>query len=66
MPKPYWEIISVCWVAFWIYWSLSTRRRPAPKRQVSLTFTVLNTALLYVGFVLVLLGRADLGPLAFA
>jgi protein-S-isoprenylcysteine O-methyltransferase Ste14 len=63
MPAPYWEIISVCWAVFWIYWSLATPRRRASKRKVTHTFTVLNTGLLYLGFVLVLLGRALPGPL---
>jgi protein-S-isoprenylcysteine O-methyltransferase Ste14 len=64
MPSPYWQIISGCWVAFWVYWSLSAGTINAPKRQVPLSFTILNTALLYVGFVLVLIGRANFGPLA--
>jgi len=40
---------------------LDVRLRGArpPKRTVSWTFTILNTLLLYVGFVLVLLGRVD-------
>lgn len=66
MTGPYWEIISGCWVAFWVYWTISARRTHAPKRQVPLVFTVLNTGLLYLGFVLVLVGgRFDVGPLAW-
>jgi protein-S-isoprenylcysteine O-methyltransferase Ste14 len=64
MAGPYWEIISWCWVVFWVYWSFSVFRRRAPKRKVSITFTVLNTALLYAGFVLVLLGRRSIWPFA--
>jgi protein-S-isoprenylcysteine O-methyltransferase Ste14 len=58
MPAPYWVIISVCWAIFWIYWSLATRRRFPLKRKVARSFTVLNTGLLYLGFVLILLGRS--------
>ena len=58
MPTPYWEIISVCWVVFWIYWSFGTLRRRTAKRKVALTFTVLNTSLLYLGFLLIWLGRS--------
>jgi protein-S-isoprenylcysteine O-methyltransferase Ste14 len=64
MAGPYWEIISGCWVMFWVYWTISARRFRAPRREVSLTFTVLNTVLLYSGFVLVLASRVDVGPLA--
>ena len=58
MPSPYWEIISVCWVVFWVYWSFGVPRRRPSKRKVARTFTVLNTGLLYLGFLLVLLGRS--------
>ena len=58
MPAPFWEIISVCWAGFWIYWSFATPRRQHTKRKVARTFTALNTALLYLGFVLILLGRS--------
>jgi protein-S-isoprenylcysteine O-methyltransferase Ste14 len=58
MPAPYWEIISVCWVIFWVYWSFGPPRRRSSKRKVARTFTVLNTGLLYLGFILVLLGRS--------
>jgi protein-S-isoprenylcysteine O-methyltransferase Ste14 len=61
MPRPYWQIISVCWVAFLVYWSVSTRFRHSPRRQAPIAFTVLNTLLLDAGFVLVLVGRFDLG-----
>jgi protein-S-isoprenylcysteine O-methyltransferase Ste14 len=64
MPRPYWEIVSACWVAFWAYWTLSARGLRPPRRRVSLTFTILNTALLYAGFVLVLVGRLDVRPLS--
>ena len=64
MAGPYWEIISGCWVVFWIYWTVSAFRIHTPIRKASLTFTLLNTALLYAGFVLVLVRRIDLGPLA--
>lgn len=64
MPKPYWEIISGCWVVFWVYWSLNPRWLHASKLQASLIFTIINTALFYIGFALVLLGRVVIGPLA--
>ena len=64
MTGPYWTIVSCSWVVFWIYWSVSTRRIHAPRRRASLAFTILNTALLYAGFVLVLVGRQVAGPLA--
>lgn len=63
MPSPYWEIISACWLVFWIYWSFGTFRRRSSKRKVGRSFTVLNTGLLYLGFVLVLLGRSIAGSL---
>jgi protein-S-isoprenylcysteine O-methyltransferase Ste14 len=63
MPAPYWEIISVCWVVFWVYWSLAAPRRHPSKHKVARTFTVLNTGLLYLGFLLVLLGRGVPGLL---
>jgi protein-S-isoprenylcysteine O-methyltransferase Ste14 len=65
MPGLYWEIISGCWVVFWVYWTVSARRMRPPKRQAPLTFTVSNTLLLYAGFVLVLVGRFDVGALSF-
>ena len=58
MPAPYWGITSTCWVVFWVYWSFGVPQRRPAKRQVALTFTVLNTGLLYLGFILVLLGRS--------
>src|SRR5512137_3030371 len=64
MPGPYWEIISWCWIVFWVYWTVSALRIHAPRRKASLAFTILNTVLLYVGFVLVLVGRFNIGPLA--
>jgi protein-S-isoprenylcysteine O-methyltransferase Ste14 len=64
MAGPYWEIISGCWVVFWVYWTVSALRVHAPIRKASLTFTLLNTGLLYAGFVLALVGRIDIGPLA--
>jgi predicted permease len=63
MPSPYWVIISVCWAVFWIYWSFATPRRHPSKRKVARTFTVLNTGLLYLGFLSVLLGRSIPGSL---
>ena len=45
-------------MVFWVYWSFGTPRRRPSKRKVARTFTVLNTGLLYLGFVLVLLGRS--------
>lgn len=57
MPTPYWTISSICWVVFWIYWSFGVHRRRPWKRKVARSFTVLNTGLLYLGFLLVWLGR---------
>ena len=64
MAGPYWTIISCCWVVFWVFWTVSGLRIHAPRRKASLAFTILNTALLYAGFVLVLVGRQINGPLA--
>jgi protein-S-isoprenylcysteine O-methyltransferase Ste14 len=64
MSGPYWAIIAWCWVVFWVYWTVSGLRIRAPRRKASLAFTILNTALLYAGFVLVLVGRFAIGPLA--
>jgi protein-S-isoprenylcysteine O-methyltransferase Ste14 len=58
MPVPYWEIICVCWAVFWIYWTIRELRWRRSKRKVALTFTVLNSGLLYLGFIMVLLGRS--------
>jgi protein-S-isoprenylcysteine O-methyltransferase Ste14 len=58
MPDPYWKIISVSWIIFWIYWTFRAIRRHRPKRKVARTFTILNNVLLYLGFLLVLLGRS--------
>jgi protein-S-isoprenylcysteine O-methyltransferase Ste14 len=63
MPAPYWTIISVSWAVFWIYWSFATPRRLPTKRKAARAFTVLNTGLLYLGFLLVLLGRSVPGSL---
>jgi len=57
MPAPYWAITSVCWVVFWVYWSFGAQRRHPSKLKVTRTFTVFNTALLYLSFVLIWLGR---------
>ena len=64
MPGPYWEIISASWVVFWVYWTVSSHRTRASKCQVSPAFTILNTLLLYAGFVLVLATQLDVGVLA--
>ena len=63
MPTPYWVIISVCWMIFWTYWTFRGLRRRPSKRKATRTFTVLNTGLLYLGFILVLLGRSVPGSL---
>ena len=63
MPAPYWAIISLCWVLFWMYWSFGAPRKQPSRRTVARTFTVLNTGLLYLGFILILLGRSLPGPL---
>jgi protein-S-isoprenylcysteine O-methyltransferase Ste14 len=65
MPAPYWAIISICWAVFWIYWSFATPRRHSSKRKVARTFTLLNTGLLYLGFLLILLGRSVSGSLGW-
>lgn len=58
MTAPYWEIISVCWVVFWVYWSFASPRRRHARRKVTRAFTVVNTGLLYLGFLFVLSGRS--------
>src|SRR5215216_2745837 len=58
MPAPYWAITSVCWVVFWVYWSFRVPQRRSSKRKVVRTFTVLNTGLLYLSFLLIWLGRS--------
>jgi protein-S-isoprenylcysteine O-methyltransferase Ste14 len=58
MPAPYWAITSVCWMIFWVYWSFSAPRGRPSKRKVARTFTVFNTGLLYLSFLLVWLGRS--------
>ena len=63
MPSPYWEIISICWVIFWVYWSFGAPRKRPAKRRVARTFTAFNTGLLYLGLLLILLGRSLPGPL---
>ncbi len=57
----YWSVVAMCWVVFWFYWSVNGRRMHAPKRTVSWAFTMPNTILLYVGFVLMLIQRNVLG-----
>jgi len=64
MRGPYWVVISWSWVVFWVYWTVSALRVHARKRQATLAFTVLNTAALYVGFILVLSGLIDVGVLS--
>ena len=58
MPAPYWVITSVCWMILWVYWSIGAPRGRPSKRKVARTFTVLNTGLLYLSFLLVWLGRS--------
>ncbi|MBL8077310.1 MAG: isoprenylcysteine carboxylmethyltransferase family protein [Anaerolineales bacterium] len=58
MPVPYWEIICICWAVFWSYWTIRELRWHRSKRKVALTFTVFNSGLLYLGFIMVLLGRS--------
>ena len=53
----------MCWVVFWLYWSVSGWRLHTPKRTVSWAFTIPNTLLLYVGFVLMLIQRNLFAPL---
>ena len=64
MTGPYWAIIAWCWVVFWVCWTVSALRMRLPRRKAPLAFTILNTGLLYAGFVLVLVGRQVIGPLA--
>lgn len=59
MPAPYWTIISVSWAIFWIYWSFATPRRLPTKRKAVRAFTVLNTGLLSLSFLLILWKDAD-------
>ena len=59
----YWSVVAVCWVVFWLYWTVSGLRRHAPKRTVSWAFTIPNTIPLYVGFVLMLIQRNLFAPL---
>jgi protein-S-isoprenylcysteine O-methyltransferase Ste14 len=63
MPAPYWTITSICWAVFWIYWSFATPRRQPAKRKAARAFMVLNTGLLYMSFLLILLGRSVPGLL---
>jgi protein-S-isoprenylcysteine O-methyltransferase Ste14 len=65
MRAPYWVVISWCWIVFWVYWTLGARRKHASRRQATLAFTILNTAVLYVGLILVLSGLFDVGVLSF-
>ena len=62
--KIYWNIVAACWVALALYWAVSGLRVRAPKRTVSLMFTVPNMLLMYAGFVLALLPRFDVAPLS--
>ncbi len=50
-------------MVFWVYWSFGAPRRHPAKRKVARTFTVLNTGLLYLGFLLVWLGPSVPGSL---
>jgi protein-S-isoprenylcysteine O-methyltransferase Ste14 len=59
----HWTIVCVSWVVFWVFWAIAGLRRRPPARSAPIRFTVLNTAVLYVGFVLVLLGRSGVGPI---
>ncbi|MFN8504629.1 methyltransferase family protein [Kouleothrix sp.] len=64
MPVPYWEIISVSWMIFYVYWTFRAIRRHRPRRKAARTFTILNNFALYIGFLLVLLGRSIPGSLS--
>jgi len=45
-------------MVFWVYWSFAAPRKRPAKHKVARTFTVLNTGLLYLSFLLILLGRS--------
>jgi protein-S-isoprenylcysteine O-methyltransferase len=59
----YWNFVATCWIAFAFVWGVAGLRIRAPKRRASIGFTLLNTALLYAGFILVFLGRVNGTPL---
>ena len=58
MRRPYSEIVGLCWLAFWVYWSLRSLRTRRPLTHASWPFTIADTVILYIGFVLIFLGRA--------
>lgn len=60
---PYWSAVATCWVVFWLYWTLTGWPIRASKRTISWAFTIPNTLLLYVGFVLMLIQRDLFAPL---
>lgn len=59
----YWEIVAICWVAFASVWAVAGFRIHAVKRRAPIGFTMLNTAVLYAGMILVFLGRVNDTPL---
>ncbi|HTO56252.1 MAG TPA: isoprenylcysteine carboxylmethyltransferase family protein [Pseudomonadales bacterium] len=61
---PHWDIVAACWLALVVYWTVNGLRVRAPKRSVSLVFTIPNTLLLYAGFVLALMQKFDVAPLS--
>jgi protein-S-isoprenylcysteine O-methyltransferase Ste14 len=50
-------------VIFLVYWRFRSIRRRHAKRKAALTFTVVNNVLLFLGLLLVLLGRSISSPL---
>ena len=59
MTSRYWEIVAVCWFAFATTWAVAGLRVRAPKRRAPLGFTMINTAILYAGFIMLFLGRVQ-------
>jgi protein-S-isoprenylcysteine O-methyltransferase Ste14 len=62
--KFHWNIVAACWLVLALYWAVTGLRVRVPKRAVSLAFTIPNTLLLYAGFILALMQRFDVAPLA--
>jgi protein-S-isoprenylcysteine O-methyltransferase Ste14 len=62
MTPPFSQIVAVCWFVLLVYWNISAWRRRASKRSASWAFTIWNTGLLYVGFVLVFMGYIRVEP----
>jgi protein-S-isoprenylcysteine O-methyltransferase Ste14 len=61
---PYGWIVAVSWLAFVAYWAVGMRSMKRAKRTEPPGSTLLNGALLLVGFVLIILRRPRIGLLA--